>query len=954
MRLADTHRLLGFLRGLTVPASSDTDLLHRFVSHREEAAFAELVSRHGPMVRGVCLRLLGNHADADDVFQATFLILARRAGSVRQPGAIGAWLHGVACRLARKLRNRPQRVMDLDPQIPVTDPADPFAEACWQELRGLLDEELERLSESFRLPLVLCYLQELTRDEAAARLGWSVRTLDRRLRRGRELLQARLRRRGVEAAALATAALGVTKLTAAVPPELAASTTRFALAFALGKTLNGPSVMLAEGAMHMLAMIRWKWVAGMVMALGLLAAASTLLLPGADPAQQPSGGVKPNIQGPHAAVALPAGAVARLGSSAFHQGQTITRLHFSPDGQRILSLSNKNLIVWESASGNELLRLAVGNGENGDFQMATFTPDRKTIAAIYADGMARVWNADDGKELSARRLTDEYLDSTQVFPAEDGRCILILTIQKERRLTKWDPVNDHVRNIQAVVRLPGPDGNAGVPGPKGIQPIDVFANALGLATNGREALVHMTGERIATVTLNEKDAVKRFDRALDIRSVKALSPDGKWAAVVGAAVDRPDPNVAALARDALYLWDVPRGILVRSLNWPLQNRAQLRCAFAPDSRSLFVANGPAVVRWDVGTGRILRQWTNFSELVTALAVSPDGSTLAVASDGSVRLFDATSGAEKFDSRHTASVDVLAFAPDGKTLYTGSADRTMRQWEVSSGKHLRVFDEHLAGVTALSVSPDGKWIASAGSTNRPNVIRLWDAANGQFIRQLRGHQDCVRSLAFSPTSQALASAAGDGVRVWWLQSGDELANSGKQARIAMAVAFPQQDTVALGTSREVGEWACSAKPPPKLWDLEEATIMRQNAGVRSSWLAGIAFSPQSGRVALAVSQDSIGNEATESSVVCCETATGRVLRRLMISGPLICVAISTKGKKVAAGDSEGRIRIWDVDTGAEKAVYMGHSGPVRSLAFSPDGQHLASGGADTTSLIWTVP
>src|SRR5262249_42433651 len=161
------------------------------------------------------------------------------------------------------------------------------------------------------------------------------------------------------------------------------------------------------------------------------------------------------------------------------------------------------------------------------------------------------------------------------------------------------------------------------------------------------------------------------------------------------------------------------------------------------------------------------------------------------------------------------------------------------------------DEHLAGVTALAVSPDGKWIASAGSNNRPNVIRLWDAASGQFVRQLRGHQRAMQSLAFSPSSQALASAAGDGVRVWQLQSGVELATSGNHAREAMAVAFPQHDTVVVGTHREVGEWAWSGKPPPILWDLEEAAIIRQNAGVSSSWLAGISFSPQSGRVALAV-------------------------------------------------------------------------------------------------------
>jgi WD40 repeat protein len=804
------------------------------------------------------------------------------------------------------------------------------------------------------LPLVLCYLQELTRDEAAARLGWSVRTLDRRLQRGREILRERLTRRGVEAVALATVGLGGAGLSASVPAELAAITTRSAMAFAMGQSINGPAAVLAEGAMHMFAILRWKWMAGMVLAIGLLAAAGTLLLPGADPVQPPAPGAKPINQRPPAESGLPVGAVVRLGSPAFHQGERITRLHFSPNGQRILSLSNKDLIVWESASGRELLRLTSGKSDNTEFQLATFTADGKAIAAVYADGMARVWDADSGKELHSRRLADEPLNSAQIFAASDGRRILVLVKSK---LFNWDPVTDMLRTEHAIVRMPGRDGENGVPGPMGIQTIDIYANAVFIATNGREVLVDVVQDNLATVVLEENDKVKRWDSVQNIRAMNAMSPDGKWLAFVSVSADQTDPGAprgAWIQRDALYLLDTSRGKIIRSLNWQLQQVADLRCQFAPDNSSLFVANGPAVVRWDIATGKILRQWTNFPEIVTALTVSPDGRTLAAASAGSVRLFDTATGADKLDGRHTGSVDVLAFAPDGKTLYTGSADRTVRQWDALSGQHLRVFDEHLAGVTALAVSPDGKWIASAGSNNRPNVIRLWDAASGQFVRQLRGHQRVVQSVAFSPNSQALASAAVDGVRVWWLQNGDELASSGSKAHDAIATAFPQRDSVLIGTRREVGEWAWNGKPPAKLWDLEEAAILRQNAGVSYSWVAGIAFSAQSRRVVVVVNQNSIGNQVTESSIVCCETESGRVIRRLTVSGALSCVTISPEGHRMAAGDLEGGIRIWDTATGTEKANYTGHRGPVRSLAFSSDGQRLASGGADTTSLIWTVP
>src|SRR3954469_15232260 len=196
--LAATRRLFG-TAGADV---TDRTLLARFANDRDERAFAELVDRHGPMVHAACRRLLNDPAATDHVFQATFLVLARKAGGDWQ-ASIGPWLHAVAVRLARKARSR--RVEpSVDPiaarelSAPAADPAAPLA---WAEVKGALDEELARLPARLRQPLVLCYLEGRTRDEAAGLLRISLAMLKRRLERGRKLLRDRLSRRGIAVAA---------------------------------------------------------------------------------------------------------------------------------------------------------------------------------------------------------------------------------------------------------------------------------------------------------------------------------------------------------------------------------------------------------------------------------------------------------------------------------------------------------------------------------------------------------------------------------------------------------------------------------------------------------------------------------------------------------------------------------------------------------------------------------
>lgn len=251
--------------------AEDGQLLERYVRQRDEKAFAELLSRHGPLVLGLCRRLLGHVQDAEDVFQATFLVLASKAASIRKRESLSSWLYGVAYRLALKARaERERRRIHERQAASVVDYVE--SDLSWREVRGLLDEELQRLPEKQRLPLVLCYLEGLTQDEASRRLGWPRGTLKRRLEAGRERLRLRLTRRGVTlGAGLFAVALSESTTKGAVSITLRKATTRAAIQFvtqeaaALAAT---PAVLLAKGALQTMLMtkLRVAWVVLLLLA----------------------------------------------------------------------------------------------------------------------------------------------------------------------------------------------------------------------------------------------------------------------------------------------------------------------------------------------------------------------------------------------------------------------------------------------------------------------------------------------------------------------------------------------------------------------------------------------------------------------------------------------------------------------------------------------------------------
>jgi RNA polymerase sigma factor (sigma-70 family) len=252
---------------------SDQVLLKRFTTNHEEEAFGELVRRHGPLVLGVCRRVLGNLHDAEDVFQATFLVLAQKGHTIGS-AALGSWLYQVAYRTALRVRTRTASRSSHERQAAPRQPADPLAEVTGRELLSVLDEELQHLSDNHRTPLLLCYLQGLTQDEAARQLGWSLRTLRRRLEQARQRLRLRLSRRGLTlAAALVAAGVGHEASAGALPPLLAASTVGLVAQVVQGASALPESLApVVDGALQALLVPQPKAAAlGVLLLVGVLA-----------------------------------------------------------------------------------------------------------------------------------------------------------------------------------------------------------------------------------------------------------------------------------------------------------------------------------------------------------------------------------------------------------------------------------------------------------------------------------------------------------------------------------------------------------------------------------------------------------------------------------------------------------------------------------------------------------
>jgi RNA polymerase sigma factor (sigma-70 family) len=907
---------------------ADADLLGRFLQSRDEAAFAQLVERHGPMVLGVCRRALHDPDAAEDAFQATFLALARGAGRLRAPGSVAAWLYGAAVRVSLKARRAAARASEATRRAPARVAPDPLAEITARELVGVIDAELARLPEQFRAVVVLCCLEGHTQEEAARRLGWSVGSVKGRLERGREQLRKRLAQRGVTlSAGLGAVFLGEARAT--VPPHLLAR----AVELAAGEKVPAGVAELAAGLAP--SGTAWKLVAGVLVAL----AAGVFAVGRSEP---PAQAAPPTPPPPAAAEtvaaapvdrfgdALPVGAVLRLGTTRLRHPR-LASLAFAADGTLASFGGDYVVRIWEPASGRllrerEFERDPIERPRGGGW----LSPDAKRVA-VQIEDRVKVFDVGSGRELASVALTNRFDAIARFSP--DGKQLAVADF--EGKVQVCDVAANASREL-AKLREPA-------------------SLELAFSRDGRRlALANFNTGVVVWDLAAERELLRFRPRRLSPLSVD-FDPTGDVLAVMGTPRDQPFHFVRVSTGREAEGWTPPP---VGNLHW---------VRFSSDGSTLLLG-GPDGISWfDPKTGKTIRTAAN--PALRAPAFSSDGRLVAAGGPNVLRIWDAATGRSAVprdvDEAPADEVCGVAVSPDGKSILTKDADTGLiRIWDAAGTLTGTIRSNRWGGRYPL-FSADGRHLYGMA----PDAIALvrWDfpagtesarytfadpAADQVYVYNFALSADGRRLVALTQTVTAKRNESAT-VTVWETATGRRV-ESRRVAPFTYAGygAFtPDLRWYVLGNSG-------LSVPGGKELSLE----------LPAGWTARQAAASPDGRLVAQKVDERLQKKTVDGQpwyeteplgVVVQEIATGKHVLTLPTGdcGPL---AFAPDSRDLVVTGADGIVR-WDLVT---RRPIVRHAAPGRfrgfygysfasSLALTPDGSRAVTGQIDTTALVWDL-
>jgi RNA polymerase sigma factor (sigma-70 family) len=906
-------------------------LLQRYVDQRDEAAFTALVGRHGPLVLGVCRRLLWDDRDVEDAFQATFLVLARNAGQVRRPSSLAAWLYGVARRVALRARKvAAVRCSDAQASADLrSKEADPLARLSARELLDALDEELARLPEKYRLTLVLCTLDGLTVEQAAVRLGATPGVVRGRLQRGREQLRRALARRGLTLSAVLVG-VGFSSIEACVTGRLLAAALRAAGYSGSPDQVPARVASLAEGVSGILVATKVTSAFALVLMLGLLTVGATLAYPerqtppASTSAPPSSDATAPRLD--RSGDPLPPGAIARLGTLRWRlAGSGLSSLAESPDG--------KTLAVATTGSGVSIIDMATGRlrrrvPEDESVRKACLD-DFHGHTAISADGRTAVFSRDANVHVIDVATGRER----RSWSADSARMIFRMALSADGRiLATWSlDGSTHFWETETGKDL------RGFPGP--MHGTD-FAGMHWFALSGDGKTVarvdfetgKVTSSGIFVGMLSGEDGLRRCEEKEGASRQIALSPDGRWLASVC------DTGLA-------QLWDVNTGKVVQ--RWPGKGAESYpgMPVFSPDGRTLLIERPYDAIRLiDLASGKERCQIENsgLCSVPSAYAFTRDGQKLLGIRPGlgpGVYRYDTATGRRLLERGEDSGATVsAAFASGGQTIYTLGVDRQLRSWNVSTGEELR---QTAIGTSDGYFSRDGRLLAASGKH-----VQLYDADSGKKLSRLGVTLSC--ELSAISADGKLAAVIG------------ERSGKSKQKELVLYEIDKEKELHRFSAIGVWTRWMYFTAGNAEIFTFEVTPDNDRIGRVR-------VFDVDTGKErrgpklppcdqgAFAITPDGrtlVLEERERHGLDLYEASTG--LKRLEIRPVNIWeprYSFSPDYSFILVADSDGSVQIHDAITGTLLAKRSAHHAMVASFTWSADGQLMATAGGDSTALIW---
>ncbi|MFO0815798.1 MAG: sigma-70 family RNA polymerase sigma factor [Gemmatales bacterium] len=905
---------------------SDADLLALFVNSHDERAFAAIVNRHGAMVLSVCKRVLQDVHDAEDVCQAVFLVLARRAKFIRIPESLSSWLHGVAARLAHKLRCKQARHLHRSRQL--TTPSQLVSSTTHQNaFLVALDEELARLAEPFRSPLILCYLQGRTRDEAAEQLGWTPTVLRGRLDRGRLLLKKRLQARGITfSAALLASVLTQTKVMSAVLTVRSIKAAMYAyhqlplhpsvaslVSMGIGLTVPGLSIM--------------PWL--IVLALAVVSMFGVATYSSHAPvAPAANASLIQVTKNP-----LPEYAVARLGSLRFRHGHWVNGMKIIPTTTMMASIANRTLYFWNLPDGMNIRQLEYDH----TLEHLSVSVNGKYTAFCTSDDTVHVVESQTGQELWHTSLAEFAPADSESF-RKMSSSVHRLDIDSSGALHVYGP-DQRLRTWD-------------VAGKKLVRTIELdtlSVSQLQWSQDGKRCfLISKTSpETLQVWSWPEWKLLKAIAAPEAIRRF-TLSDDAKRVLLV--------PNAS---QSEIQLWNTATGLILHTL---ATQAGEHTCAsFSPDGLKLATgSNGGTLQLRNCSTASLEFQ-SNTDCQFHQLLFSEDGKRLYFfAPEGFIRECDAETGKLLHQDDFPKAANATLSSSPHWLLTLGKQQAYL--WNKHTNKLTRSIKGNSYFADGIIV-PGRDWLAMA---QQDGELRIEEIASGKaiFSNKLASH---LEKLIVSPDGNTL---------VLWPGMSDQaklkklLVFDLKELKLVKELDIPpdneEQPKVipSLNQLRYSSDgkrlWACSGTHCHLLsWDMTSLKTnplsCYHNGGVNS--------------LALHEASNTLFSLGYDHCVYQWDITTGNQRSKFEV-GHHSCLSVSPDGQFIALannglssvfeGDSTVRqkdnlkeISILSSSTGKLITNFKGHTGGVWSLGFSEDGKHLYSLGLDTTIVIWDV-